>query len=505
MTEEQQQNESRDTMTFMEHLEELRQRLIKCLVAVVVGVLVCWFFREELRQFLEAPLYTAWQSVPGLPAPSPLSFTSLMEPFVAYLKIAGIGGLFFASPVVFYQLWRFVSPGLYKNEKRMALPFVMISSLLFIVGSAGAYAYVFPMGFSFFLQFSSGGNVDVYESGQVALISKTKPAEQSSVASSKHAGAKRKAETDKDSQRQPGETVAKEKPASTAQSSRSDTDTLTAVGTASRNPSDMGSGKGDSGLESGSVNPPPTGKASTASTAPAGKAIYTDAKSTPKVKSPPKKSRHRTAQRQTDKWEKARQLYTWVQKKLTGENCGEFKVTPEEKGVRLRFSYSTTRCGKKPVAFELARNDKVLPLTFDLVSEKNGLAVYQAWDSDVHRKSVSYRLSAVREASQKLLPVLMVKDYLDFAVKLMLAFGLVFELPILIFFLAYAGIVDYIQLIKFGRWFVVLSLTVAAILTPPDVVTQILLATPLVVLYYLSIGVVFLLGRKRNKSGKNSR
>lgn len=430
--------DSSETMTFMEHLEELRQRLVKCLLAVVAGLLVCWFFREELRQFLEAPLYAAWQSVPGLPAPAPLSFTSLMEPFVAYMKIAGIGGLFFASPVIFYQLWRFVSPGLYNREKRMALPFVFISSTLFILGSAGAYAYVFPLGFSFFLQFSSGGAVEEYDASPVAvtLPEATEKGEQS------------EKESGTDERIEDGE-MKSPLPLKKGETGKAPLK------------------KGDKGI---SANSPVAGRKKDFS---------------------------------NDAWRQVRRAYAWVEKKLLGESCGKFgaEKTPDISGAKLWFEYSKKRCGPRPVALQLERNDEALALDFALVKETADTVRYEAVDdSRVQKTSLNYRLQVVREPAQKLLPVLMVKDYLDFAVKLLLAFGLVFELPILIFFLAYAGIVDYMQLIRFGRWFIVLSLTVAAILTPPDVVTQILLATPLIILYYLSIGVVFFLGRKQKRS-----
>jgi Tat protein translocase TatC len=433
--------DSSETMSFMDHLEELRQRLVKCLLAVVAGLLVCWFFREELRQFLEAPLYAAWQSVPGLPAPAPLSFTSLMEPFVAYMKIAGIGGLFFASPVIFYQLWRFVSPGLYNREKRMALPFVFISSTLFILGSAGAYAYVFPLGFSFFLQFSSGGAVEEYDASPVAvtLPEATEKGEQESVAD----------ERVEDGEMKSPQTKSPLPPLKKGESEKSSL---------------------KKGSKEISMKPP----AATSKTGFSNEA-----------------------------WRQMRRAYAWVEKKMLGESCGKFgaEKTPDISGAKLWFEYSKKRCGPRPVVLQLERNDQTLALDFARVKETADTVRYEAVDDSRGRETaLNYRLQVVREPAQKLLPVLMVKDYLDFAVKLLLAFGLVFELPILIFFLAYAGIVDYMQLIRFGRWFVVLSLAMAAILTPPDVVTQILLATPLVILYYLSIGVVFFLGRKQKRS-----
>ena len=87
-------NRPEKKMSLLEHLEELRSRIIKCAAAVLIGMVACWFFREEIRSFLEAPLYEAWRSVDGLPPPQPLNFTSLLEPFVAYLKLSAMGGVF---------------------------------------------------------------------------------------------------------------------------------------------------------------------------------------------------------------------------------------------------------------------------------------------------------------------------------------------------------------------------------------------------------------------------
>lgn len=426
------QDSPQETMTFLEHLEELRQRLIKCIIAVVVGVFVCWFFREELRQFLEAPLYTAWESIPGLPAPSPLSFKSLMEPFVAYLKIAAIGGVFFASPVIFYHLWRFVSPGLYSKEKKFALPFVFISSALFMLGSAGAYAYVFPIGFSFFLQFSSGGNVETLQSDPVAILPTNT--------------------NEKKAEKQPS--APKTAPKETVPNIKKDT------------PEDQR------------------------------KNSATKSKATPK-RAIPRPPQSRTSEK-SNKWAQLQKAYQWVQNKLMGENCGELNTFPTPKSIRVEYRFDTKRCGPKPTAISAQKSRPPLPIKMETIDETKGIVTYSGFDHNASATPAQYEVTVVHAAAQKLAPVLMVKDYLDFAVKLLFAFGLVFELPVLIFFLAFAGIVNYKQLIHFGRWFVVLSVTFAAFLTPPDVVTQIMLATPLVVLYYLSVLVVFLLDRKRS-------
>jgi sec-independent protein translocase protein TatC len=137
------------SMTLMEHLEELRQRLTRAAIAVGVGFLIAYFFKEQLYNLLLIPLKEA------MPRRGPLIYTAPAEAFFTYLKVALLAALIAASPVVFYQIWRFVSPGLYRNEKRALWMFVGFSSLLFIVGALFCYAVVFPTAFTFFMSFAT--------------------------------------------------------------------------------------------------------------------------------------------------------------------------------------------------------------------------------------------------------------------------------------------------------------------------------------------------------------
>lgn len=146
-------------LTFWEHIDELRKRLIHAILAVFVAMVAGWIFKEQMLAFMTAPFFEAWASISDLPPPT-LHFASPIEPFVAYLKLAFVAGIFLASPYVLYQIWMFVSPGLYTREKRLALPFVLTSSLLFIGGGAMAYLLVFPIGFGYFLGFS--GQIDAH-------------------------------------------------------------------------------------------------------------------------------------------------------------------------------------------------------------------------------------------------------------------------------------------------------------------------------------------------------
>ena len=126
-------------MTFLEHLEDLRKRLIWSFVAIAGGFLVCWWRAKEIFHFLSAPVLNA------LPPGTKLAYTQLTEPFMIYINVALIAGIFVASPVLLWQLWLFVAPGLYKREKRWVLPFVFSSVLFFVGGGYFGYSVAFPM------------------------------------------------------------------------------------------------------------------------------------------------------------------------------------------------------------------------------------------------------------------------------------------------------------------------------------------------------------------------
>ena len=264
---------SHGLMTFTEHLEELRKRLKISLISLLVAVLACYGFSQAIFVILTKPLIRAWLDA-GL-GPPKLHFANPIEPFFTYIKVSLIAGLFLASPVIFYQLWLFVAPGLYNKEKRLVLPFTVASAICFIGGAAFGFFMVFPYGFNFFLGFAQ---------------------------------------------------------------------------------ENMGSMEG---LLGGMVD-------------------------------------------------------------LKVDN-----------------------------AFELT-------------------------------------------------PTLMMGDYFSLVWRLLLAFGIVFELPLVVFFLALVGVVDYKQLWRFNRYFVIISFLVGAMLTPPDVITQIFMAAPLLVLYNFSILLAYFFRKKKD-------
>lgn len=150
-------------MTFLEHLGELRMRLVRSLIPVLPAFVVAWVMREDIFSLLVIPLHKAWQAM-GLGAPK-LHFASPVDPMVVYLKQSAVVALLASSPWVFYQLWLFVAPGLYAREKRIVLPFVFASSVCFTLGALFGWFYIFPPAFETLMEFSGqlpGGAVEIH-------------------------------------------------------------------------------------------------------------------------------------------------------------------------------------------------------------------------------------------------------------------------------------------------------------------------------------------------------
>lgn len=243
-------------MTFWEHLQELRVRLVRMVIAFVIGAGIAWFFKADLLVILTKPFVEGWGDSANAPS---LHFGDPAGLFVSYVKLAILGGFVISLPVLLYQIWAFVAPGLYAKEKRIAIPFVVLSCALFCTGAYFGWRLVFPIAFDYLLKYAE------------------------------------------------------------------------------------------------------------------------------------------------------------------------------------------------------------LPL----------------------------------DSTLKVQPTVMIESYLEFVIRALVAFGAVFEIPVVVFFLAIAGVINHTHLIKFYRYFIVIAFVVAAIITPPDPLSQILLAAPLVALYTLSIGIAWLVARKR--------
>ena len=138
----------------IEHLIELRQRLIYSMLGLGVGFVICWIFAEEIYTILTLPLVTALEARGQSPQ---LIFTALHEAFFTYLKLALFGGFCLSFPVIASQLWKFVAPGLYRSEQKAFLPFLIATPVLFSLGAAFVYFFIMPLAISFFLNFQVTG------------------------------------------------------------------------------------------------------------------------------------------------------------------------------------------------------------------------------------------------------------------------------------------------------------------------------------------------------------
>lgn len=138
-----------DKLPFTAHLEELRTRLVRCCIAAAVGFVIAYFFKEHLFNVLARPLIDA------MGTDDRMIYTGLPEAFFTYLKVALLTGIGIAFPVIAYEFWMFVAPGLYTHERRLMIPIVILSTFFFIGGALFGYFVVFPYGFRFFLGFET--------------------------------------------------------------------------------------------------------------------------------------------------------------------------------------------------------------------------------------------------------------------------------------------------------------------------------------------------------------
>jgi len=141
-------------MNFYDHLEELRARVMRSLVVFTGGFIACYLIADPILQVLRKPLFDALP-----PEQRKLYFTSLFENFMTHLKIAGVASVFFLSPYFFYQIWGFISPGLYQKERKLVVPFVAAATLFFVGGACFAYFVLFPIGFKYFISYGAASDV----------------------------------------------------------------------------------------------------------------------------------------------------------------------------------------------------------------------------------------------------------------------------------------------------------------------------------------------------------
>jgi sec-independent protein translocase protein TatC len=140
-------------MALLDHLLELRNRLIYSFAALLVAFLACYAFADEIFAFLVRPLADVYNGEPG----RRMIFTGLTETFFTYVKVSLWAGAFLSFPFISMQLWMFIAPGLYRNEKKAFLPFLAATPILFFMGGALVYYFIFPLAWAFFVSFETPG------------------------------------------------------------------------------------------------------------------------------------------------------------------------------------------------------------------------------------------------------------------------------------------------------------------------------------------------------------
>ena len=149
--------EKNNQASFVEHLTELRSRLVKSVIYLFIFFVICYFFAENIYSFLVAPYAEA---VKDDEVNRRLIFTALHETFITYLKVAFFAAMFISSPIILTQIWKFIAPGLYKNEKRALLPYLIATPTLFFLGGMLVYYLVMPLMIKFFLSFETSAQIN---------------------------------------------------------------------------------------------------------------------------------------------------------------------------------------------------------------------------------------------------------------------------------------------------------------------------------------------------------
>ena len=142
--------------SFVEHLTELRSRLIKSIIYLFIFFVICYYFSENIYSFLVRPFAEAIQDDGENRR---MIFTALHETFITYLKVAFFAAMFISSPIILTQIWKFIAPGLYKNEKKALLPYLIATPTLFLLGGMLVYYLIMPLAIKFFLSFETPSQV----------------------------------------------------------------------------------------------------------------------------------------------------------------------------------------------------------------------------------------------------------------------------------------------------------------------------------------------------------
>lgn len=139
-----------DTMPLWQHLDQLRNVFVKCLIALFLGICITFHWSEVFVKFLQRPLL---KILP--PDQAHLYYTGIADKFLVYFKLSMLAAFILVSPYILYQVWKFVAPGLYKNERKLIIPFILLGTVAFIIGASFAYYLVIPYGYHFLINFGS--------------------------------------------------------------------------------------------------------------------------------------------------------------------------------------------------------------------------------------------------------------------------------------------------------------------------------------------------------------
>ena len=142
-------DDSSSKMSFLEHLDELRKRLLYIVYSLIAGCAIAYIFIGKIFDFIMKPM----QAI--LPPGGYLQYTGGPDPFMLYVKIGFLAGIFLASPLILWQIWKFIAPGLYSHEKKFAIPFVLMSTIFFVTGGLFAHYIAFPWTWAFFASFQT--------------------------------------------------------------------------------------------------------------------------------------------------------------------------------------------------------------------------------------------------------------------------------------------------------------------------------------------------------------
>jgi sec-independent protein translocase protein TatC len=141
-------------MPFLSHLTELRDRVRNAAIVFMLAFVVCWFFAKDIFEWLREPLFQIWLKHPAW-GPPQLIYTGLTQPFWVDMSIGLWAGIFVASPFMFYQVWRFIAPGLYKSERRLTIYFAVFSAVFFVAGALFCFYVVLPQLYNFLLSYNT--------------------------------------------------------------------------------------------------------------------------------------------------------------------------------------------------------------------------------------------------------------------------------------------------------------------------------------------------------------